>query len=96
MRSSDVITFTDARDHLRDKFDQAKKTGRPVMVTNHGRIDGYILSPERFESLMEAEELLHSIKMIDRSMNDIQSGRTQPMKKAIEDIAREIGVQLDR
>lgn len=96
MRSSDVISFTEARDHLRDKFDQAKETGRPVLVTNHGRVDGYILSPERYDSLIEAEELLHSIKMIDKSMEDIRAGRTQPMKNAIQDIAKELGVPFDR
>ena len=96
MRSSDVTTFTDARDHLREKFDQAKETGRPVMVTNHGRVDGYILSPERYDRLTEAEELLANLAMIDKSREDILAGRTRPMREAIKNIAREIGIQLDR
>lgn len=96
MRSSDVITFTDARDHLREKFDQAKKTGRPVMVTNHGRVDGYIVSPEQYERLAEAEELLMNLKMVDQSMEDIREGRTQPIRELLRDLACEIGVKLDR
>ncbi len=96
MRSSDVTTFTEACDHLREKFDQAKETGRPVMVTNQGRVDGYILSPEQYDRLTESEELLTSLAMIDKSREDIRAGRTRPMRAAIQDITREIGVQLDR
>lgn len=96
MRSDDVTTFTETREHLRDKFDRAKETGRPIIVTNHGRVDAYILSPERYDQLVRSEELLESIEGLDRSMEDIQSGRTRPMRQAIKEIAREIGVELDR
>lgn len=96
MRSSDVTTFTETRDHLREKFDQAKETGRPVMVTNHGRIDGYILSPEQFDKFIEAEEMLRNLEMADKNIEDIRAGKTRLMRTAIKDIARDIEVQLDR
>ena len=34
--------------------------------------------------------------MIDRSMDDIQNGRTQPAKPALRKIAQELGLKLDR
>ncbi len=65
------------------------------MVTNHGQVDGYILSPENFDRLVEAEELLKNLSTLDESISDIQAGRTFPIRKAIKDVAHEIGLELE-
>ena len=41
-------------------------------------------------------ELAESLAMIDRSMEDIRTGRTQAAKPALEKLADELGLKLDR
>ena len=41
-------------------------------------------------------ELVETLAMIDRGMEDIRSGRTQPAKPALEKIADKLGLKLDR
>lgn len=43
---------------------------------------------------MEEVELSRSLTMIDRSMEDVKAGRGKEFRKAIKDIASELGLEL--
>lgn len=45
---------------------------------------------------MEESELGQSLVMIDRSMADIKAGRTHEARQAIQAIANELGLELQR
>ena len=95
-RSTDITSFTEHRQHLRDHFAQVKETGRPLYITNNGETDAVVMSPEAYDALAEKAELLDSLAMLDRSMEDIKEGRTQPAKEALREIADELGLKLSR
>lgn len=44
----------------------------------------------------DAQELAASLAAIERGMNDVRAGRGQPMKKALREIAADLGLKLDR
>jgi len=96
VRSSDVTSFTDFRTRLRDHLDQRKVNGRPLFVTSNGATEAVVLSPEAFDALMDQVELAKSLQMLDRSMADIKAGRTRPAKQAIRDVAKKLGLQINR
>ncbi len=96
IRSSDITSFTEHRKRLRDHLTQCQKTGRPLYVTTNGETDAVVLSPQAYDALADKAELAESLAMIDRSMDDIQNGRTQPAKPALRKIAQELGLKLDR
>lgn len=96
MNKIDIASFSEVREHLRDKLDQVKKSGYQVLVTNEGVPDGYIISPEQYDKFVEAEEILKSLASLDQSMAEIKEGKTRPFKEGIQTIAEEIGVQLER
>lgn len=95
-RSTDITSLTEHRKNLRDHFRQVRETGRPLYVTTNGETNAVVLSPQAYDALADKAELAESLAMIDRSMEDIRAGRTQPAKPALERIADELGLKLDR
>ncbi len=95
-RSTDITSFTEHRKNLRDHLRQVRETGRPLFITTNGETNAVVLSPEAYDALADKAELAESLAMIDRSMEDIRTGRTQPAKPALEKIADELGLKLDR
>ncbi len=95
-RSPDITIFTEYRQHLRDHLRRIRETGRPLYVTTNGKTDAVVLSPEAYDELADKAELAESLAMIDRSVDDIREGRTQPARPALENVADELGLKLDR
>ena len=95
-RSTDITSLTEHRKNLRDHFRQVRETGRPLFITTNGETNAVVLSPEAYDALADKAELAESLAMIDRSMEDIRTGRTQPAKPALKKIADELRLKLDR
>ena len=95
-RSTDITNFTEHRKHLRDHLTLVRETGRPLYITTNGETDAVVLSPEAYDELADKAELVESLAMIDRSLDDIRAGRTRPAKPALKKIAEELGLKLDR
>lgn len=92
--STDITSFTQHRQHLRDHLDQVRNTGRPLFITTNGETEAVLLSPEAFDTLAAKAELADSLRMLDLSMEDIRSGRVRPLKNAVLQIADELGLKL--
>ena len=95
-RSTDITSFSDHRQNLRDHLQQVRETGRPLFVTSNGETAAVVLSPEMYDALADKAELAESLALIDRSIEDIREGRTRPAKPALQSIADELGLKLDR
>jgi PHD/YefM family antitoxin component YafN of YafNO toxin-antitoxin module len=95
-RSTDITSFTEFRAHLRAHLDQRKATSRPLFVTTNGETEAVVLSPSAYDELMDQAELAKSLALLDRSMEDIQAGRTRPAKAALRQIADELKLKLER
>lgn len=92
----DITSVTEHQNHLDDHFRHVKATGRPMFVTAEGETVAVVLSPTTYDKLAEEAERARSSDMVERSFEDIQAGRTQPAKEAIEEIAAELGLTLER
>lgn len=95
-RTTDITNFTDHRQNLREHLDRIKETGRPLYITTNGETDAVVLSAKAYDELSDKAELVESLATIDKSMEDIKAGRVRPFREAIHDIARELGLKLDR
>lgn len=62
------LSVTEAREQLPAVLNQAKK--KPVWITRHGVDVAVVISPELFESLVEAQEELEDIAALDAAMLD--------------------------
>lgn len=95
-RTTDITSFTEHRQHLRDHLNQVRTTGRPLFITTNGETDAVVLSAEAFDELAEKAELAENLRMIDLGMEDVRAGRGRPLKDAVREIADELGLKLDR
>ncbi len=77
MRTEDITSITQHRDHLRDHLNQVRETGRPMFITNRGgETEAVMLSAKLYDELMEQVELA-------RSLEDIKAGHVQDGREAM-------------
>lgn len=50
------LPVSDARDHLADAIEQARRSGEPVYVTRRGRRVAVIVDADAYERMVEAAE----------------------------------------
>ncbi len=95
-RSTDITSFTDMRQNLRQHLKRVKRTGRPLYITTNGQTEAVVLSPKAFDTLLDKADLAESLSVLDRSADDIRAGRVRPLKQAAREIAKELGLKLQR
>lgn len=96
VRTEDITSVTEHRARLKAHLRQVRDTGRPMFITTNGETEAVVLSPAAYDQLAEAAEMARGLKMLDQSMADIQAGRVQPAKQALDEIAQEFGLTLVR
>ncbi len=96
VRSTDITSVTEHRQNLREHLDRVKRTGRPLFITTNGETEAVVLSPEAFDELVEVVEVAKSLKVLDRSMEDVRAGRGRPLKEVVREVAAELGLKLGR
>lgn len=94
-RTTDITSFTDHRKHLREHLDRVRESGRPMYITTNGQTDAVVLSPDAYDALADKAELVESLHLIERSMEEVREGRGQPFGDAIRAIAEELGLTLE-
>lgn len=94
IHTDDIRKLSDFRQNATSHLDHLAQTGRAEVLTVNGEAKGVVMAPQTFERLMEEVELARSLATIDRSIDDIDAGRTKPAKQALRDIAKRLGVDL--
>jgi hypothetical protein len=81
---------------VKDKLDQrASESGSDVEALASELLEQAVIQPELYAAL-DREEYVKSLEMLEQSFRDIQEGRTQLAKQAIDEIAAEFGLTLER
>ena len=70
--TEDIKSASDLKKHMREIFDHAHQTGRPVVVTVNGRPDMVLLDVSVFEKKLKA---LNLSQLLAESEGDVRSGR---------------------
>ena len=83
-RKMDVLSFTEARNNLKEVFDKVYFDNEEVIIHRKGRESVVVISLEEYNSLKETEYLLKSPKnreVLLRSLKDAREGKV--LKKDI-------------
>lgn len=91
-RTTDITTFSDLRQNMRERLDRLKETGRPLSITSNGELDAVVLSPAVRDALMDRAELAENLAAIDRGVQDVSAGRVRDFRDGIRDIAAKHGL----
>ena len=96
IRASAVRSLSDFRQNATVHLARLAESGGAEVLTVNGAAKGVVMSPETFDQLAEKAALADSLSMLDQSMEDVKAGRGKELRDAVRDIARELGLKLDR
>jgi len=75
--SEDIRPITDLKKHTREVLEQARATGRPIILTTNGRADAVLLDARTYEKHLKASNLA---RLLGKAEADIVAGRSRPFR----------------
>lgn len=78
-----IRSSADLRNSYNDISSFCHEYGEPVFITKNGKGDLAVMSIESYEQLLGRFELY---SMLQKGMDDVQSGNTRPFSDALADI----------
>ena len=70
--SEDIVPFAEFRSQASKIMKRARETRHPVVVTQHGRPAGVIISPEDYDQWRERERV---VAAIERGLSQAEAGQ---------------------
>lgn len=64
----DVTTLSEFRAHVTSCISQVRRTGRPVVITHHGKSAAVLLDVSEYEILMQRMEVLEDIHAAEKQL----------------------------
>ena len=74
-----ICSFTELREHLRERLDEVHESRTPLLVTRQGAASAVVLDKEEYDGIMETLHLLRSPKNAERLLQaiaDLDAGNT--------------------
>ena len=84
--AKDILPVGDFKTHASRVLKQLREGGRPVVITQHGRPAGVLLSPEEYDRLSERE---HFARSVEKGLADAEAGRVitdEDLGKRLDDL----------
>ncbi len=72
--SEDVVPVSDLKAHLSEVVRRVEDSGRPVILTRHGRGVMVLMSVHAYEGMQDARERLELRQAIDEAERDLAEG----------------------
>jgi PHD/YefM family antitoxin component YafN of YafNO toxin-antitoxin module len=86
----DIHSLTDFKLHTPEFVQQLKQTGEPVVLTINGKAELVVQDAASYQKLLDLAEEARVLEGIRCGLEDVKTGRTQPVAEAFADIRREL------
>ena len=84
--SEDLRPISDLKSHAAEIVRQTTESGRPVVLTKHGRGVAVVLSVEDYERLQESMERLEIQRAIAEGERDVALGNLIPQEEVFKEV----------
>ncbi len=91
---SNIYSLSDFQRNTRDHIAKLKQTGSPAVLTVNGQAEVVVQSADAYQRLVEDQELLQSMRIISRKLEQAKRGKGHPMREFLEALASEHGISL--
>lgn len=81
----DIQPLSDFRNRMAAMLDQTNRTGRPLVLTQHGRAVAVMLSPEEYERLVYTEAFKAAV---NEGLASLDAGKGIPQREAMAELRR--------
>ncbi|MBZ0137491.1 MAG: type II toxin-antitoxin system Phd/YefM family antitoxin [Planctomycetes bacterium] len=78
--STDVVPLSELRANLAELLKQTQETGRPIVITQHGRGSAVLISADDYSKLLDQ---LEYARAVTRGAASIAAGKGAPHKEAV-------------
>ena len=93
----DIYSLTDFNRNTKVHIERVRATGRPHILTVNGKASVVVQDADAYQKLLEDLDLAESVKALRRRLQSLNRGRKGiPMRKAVEDFALDVGVDLNK
>lgn len=79
----DIKPLSEFRANATACLQQVHETGRPIIITQHGKSSAVLLDVHKYEQLIEKLELLQEIKTAEAQIDDSQAASHSEAKQQI-------------
>jgi prevent-host-death family protein len=90
--SRDIQSLSTFKRNTNELIIQMKETGNPVILTVNGKAELVVQDAESYQKLLNSIEYLESIIGIQKGLEDIANGDTQPLDQFIEEMQQKYGI----
>jgi len=88
--SRDIQSLSTFKRNTNELIIQMKETGNPVVLTVNGKAELVVQDAESYQKLLNSIEYLESIIGIQKGLEDIANGDTQPLDQFREEIQQKL------
>jgi prevent-host-death family protein len=92
--AEDVKPLSDLKTRAGDIVRQAEETGRPVIITRHGRGVAVVLSVAAYDEFQALAARVRLQRAIAEAERDVAEGRTVPHEEVVARWEKRLGVEL--
>ena len=89
--TQDIRSLTEFKRNTSELVDNLKRTKHPLVLTVNGKAELVVQDVESYQALLNAAELIETLKGIKRGLEQMQAGQGRPA----EDFFAEMFEQLD-
>lgn len=91
---SNIYSLSEFQRNTRDCIAKLKQTGAPAVLTVNGQAEVVVQSATAYQSLLEDQEMLNSLRSVSRGLEQAKRGEGQPMREFLEALGAEFGIAL--
>src|ERR1035437_4349419 len=91
---TNIHSLSQFQRNVKTQIRQLKASGQPAILTVNGHAEIVIQSAEAYQKLLEDRELLEAIRGIGRGLEQAKRGEGLPMRKFLQEVAKEHGISL--
>jgi len=86
--SRDIDSLSNFKRKTPAYLTRMKKTGEPLVLTINGKAELVVQDAASYQRLLELTDRIESLEVLRKSLEDVDAGRTRPMRQAIESLGR--------
>lgn len=90
--SKEIHSLTEFEHNSSALIKQLQETGHPLILTVDGTAQAVVLNAKAYQQLVELAERARSLTSIQKSIEDIEQGKIQPIEQALEALGKKYEV----
>ena len=88
--TSDIYPVSDFNRKSAEHIKRVQETKKPEVLTVNGKAAVVMVDPESYDKLAKAAELARTLEQIARANAEHESGQSQPLHEAFQDLKNEL------